>query len=276
MLSRILEAALLAADQPLGADRLLALFADAERPTRDEVHAALEALRGDCAQRAIELVEVAGGFRFQVRREFAERVSRLWEERPPRYSRALLETLALIVYRQPITRGEIEDIRGVGVSSSITKTLQEREWIRIVGHREVPGRPAMYGTTRRFLDDFNLKGLDELPTLAELRDLLQINAELPLGDAPDPGGDAAAVRGESPEDESPEDESPEDESPEDESPEDESPEDESPEDESPEDESPEDESGVAPGHNPPNDAGDESGEEPSDVPAPALAGADRG
>ncbi len=244
MLSRILEAALLAVDQPLSADRLLALFADAERPTRDEVHAALEALRGDCAQRAIELVEVAGGFRFQVRREFAERVSRLWEERPPRYSRALLETLALIAYRQPITRGEIEDIRGVGVSSSITKTLQEREWIRIVGHREVPGRPAMYGTTRRFLDDFNLKRLDELPTLAELRDLLQINVELPLEDAPDPVGDPAAVRGESPEGESPGDES-------------------------------EAEPGVAPGHNPLNDAGDESGEEPSDVPAPALADADR-
>ncbi len=240
MLSRILEAALLAADQPLGADRLLALFADAERPTRDEVHAALEALRGDCAQRAIELVEVAGGFRFQIRREFAERVSRLWEERPPRYSRALLETLALIAYRQPITRGEIEDIRGVGVSSSITKTLLEREWIRIVGHREVPGRPAMYGTTRRFLDDFNLKGLDELPTLAELHDLLQINVELPLGDAPGPGGDVAAVRGEAPEGES------------------------------------EAEPGDAPEPTPLNDAGDESGEEPSAVPAPALVDADRG
>ncbi len=254
LLSRILEAALLAADQPLGADRLLALFADAERPTRDEVHAALEALRGDCAQRAIELVEVAGGFRFQVRREFAERVSRLWEERPPRYSRALLETLALIAYRQPITRGEIEDIRGVGVSSSITKTLQEREWIRIVGHREVPGRPAMYGTTRRFLDDFNLKGLDELPTLSELRDLLQINVELPLEGAPDPGGDAAdgvaAARGESHGDEPPEGGSPEGES--------------------------KNESGAAPGHDPLNDAGDEAGEESSDVPAPALAEADRG
>jgi segregation and condensation protein B len=253
LLSRILEAALLAADQPLGTDRLLALFAEAERPTRDEVHAALEVLRGDCAQRAIELVEVAGGFRFQVRREFAERVSRLWEERPPRYSRALLETLALIAYRQPITRGEIEDIRGVGVSSSITKTLQEREWIRVVGHREVPGRPAMYGTTQRFLDDFNLKRLDELPTLAELRDLLQINVDLPLEDAPDPEDDAAdgaaAVRGDSPEDDSPEGESPEGES--------------------------EDEPGGAPGDDPLNDMEGKPGEEPSDAPAPVLADADR-
>lgn len=179
-LSRILEAALLASDQPLGVERLMGLFGEAERPTRDEVRAALEVLREECAERSIELVEVAGGFRFQVRREFAEHIAQLWEERPPRYSRALLETLALIAYRQPITRGEIEDIRGVGVSSSIVKTLHERDWIRVVGHREVPGRPAMYGTTRRFLDDFGLKGLDELPTLAELREAAPVNVELAL------------------------------------------------------------------------------------------------
>jgi len=190
-LDRILEAALLAAEQPLPVERLLALFAEEERPGREEVRAALARLGEACAERAVELVEVAGGYRYQVRREFAPHIARLWEERPPRYSRALLETLALIAYRQPITRGEIEEIRGVGVSSSIVKTLQERDWIRVVGHREVPGRPAMYGTTRRFLDDFNLKGLDELPTLAELRDLSRVNVELPFDEVePAPGADA--------------------------------------------------------------------------------------
>ncbi|MHB1239721.1 MAG: SMC-Scp complex subunit ScpB [Gammaproteobacteria bacterium] len=191
-LKGIVEAVVLAAEEPVSVDRLLKLFAEHERPGRDEVCAALEALGAECAGRGVELVEVASGFRYQVRRELAEWASRLREERPPRYSRAFLETLALIAYRQPVTRGEIEDIRGVSVSSSIIKTFEEREWVRIVGHREVPGRPAMYGTTRRFLDDFNLKSLDELPTLAELRDLSQLNVAFPL----DEGEDTAAQAGE--------------------------------------------------------------------------------
>ena len=184
-LKQIIEAALFAADGPLTVDQLLSLFPEEEgRPERDAVGRALEALAEECASRGVELKEVSSGLRFQVRPELAPWVSRLWEERPARYSRALLETLALVAYRQPITRGEIEDIRGVSVSTNIIKTLQEREWVRVVGHRDVPGRPAMYGTTKGFLDYFNLKSLDELPTLAELRDIDSINAEL---DLPAPG-----------------------------------------------------------------------------------------
>jgi segregation and condensation protein B len=145
------------------------------------------ALQADYAGRGIDLVEVGSGYRIQVRASMQSWVSRLWEEKPTRYSRALLETLALIAYRQPITRGEIEDVRGVSVSSNIIKTLQEREWIHVVGHREVPGRPAMYGTTRHFLDYFNLKTLDELPSLAELRDLNEIGRELDLDLSDIPG-----------------------------------------------------------------------------------------
>jgi segregation and condensation protein B len=170
-IKQILEAALLAGGQPLSLDRLAALFDDAERPARDTLRTLLEELRQECAGRGIELVEVASGYRFQVRREVAPWVARLWEERAPRYSRALLETLALIAYRQPITRAEIEEVRGVSVSTHIVRTLQERQWIKVVGHREVPGRPALYGTTRQLLDHFNLKSLDQLPTLAEVRDL---------------------------------------------------------------------------------------------------------
>ena len=169
-LKQIVEGALLAAGNPLSVDRILSLFGDEERPLRDDVQAAIAALAADYAGRAIELVEVAGGWRVQVRQSCAPWVSRLWEERPARYSRALLETLALIAYRQPITRGEIEEIRGVAVSSNIVKTLIEREWVRVVGHREVPGRPALLATTRRFLDYFGLRALDELPPLAEIRD----------------------------------------------------------------------------------------------------------
>ena len=180
-LKNILEAALLAAGRPLRVDELGLLFAEGEAPGRDELQAALEALRDDWATRGVELKEVASGWRLQVKQDYAPWIVRLWEERPARYSRALLETLALIAYRQPITRGEIEDIRGVAVSTNIIKTLQEREWIRIVGHREVPGRPAMYATTRQFLDYFNLKSLDELPTLSELRDLDSVTAEFELG-----------------------------------------------------------------------------------------------
>jgi segregation and condensation protein B len=183
-LKRVVEAILLAAGRPLNLDQLLALFADEERPDRGDLRSALEALADDYTGRGIQLAEVGSGYRIQIRQEMQPWVSRLWEEKPARYSRALLETLALIAYRQPITRGDIEDVRGVTVSTSIMKTLLEREWIRIVGHREVPGRPAMYGTTKRFLDYFNLKNLDELPTLAELRDLGSFNPELQL-DLPD-------------------------------------------------------------------------------------------
>jgi segregation and condensation protein B len=176
----IIESVLLAAGKPLNLDQLLAVFGDGEKPAADDVRAALGALQEDYSGRGIELVEVASGFRIQVSRQMEPWVSRLTEEKTARYSRALLETLALVAYRQPITRGEIEDIRGVSVSSSIMKTLQEREWVRAIGHRDVPGRPAMYGTTRQFLDYFNLKGLDDLPTLMELRDFDVINAELDL------------------------------------------------------------------------------------------------
>jgi segregation and condensation protein B len=170
-LKNILEAALLAAGEPLSIDRLLELFPEEGRPEKTVVREALHALGDDCAERGVELKEVSSGFRLQVKKELAPWVSRLYEERTPRYSRALLETLVLIAYRQPITRGEIEDIRGVTVSTNIIKTLQEREWIRVVGHREVPGKPALYGTTREFLDYFNLKSLGELPSLAEIRSL---------------------------------------------------------------------------------------------------------
>lgn len=179
-LKQIAEAILLAAARPVTLDQLLALFEENERPDRADMRKALEALEGDFDGRGIELVQVASGYRIQVRDEMQTWVSRLWEEKPARYSRALLETLSLIAYRQPITRGEIEEVRGVSVSSSIMKTLQEREWVRVVGHREVPGHPAMYGTTREFLDYFNLKSLDELPSLAELRDLSTIGQELEL------------------------------------------------------------------------------------------------
>ena len=188
-IKHIIESVLFAAGKPLSIDQLLRVFLDAEQPERDEVRAAIEALQADYEGRGIELVQVASGYRIQVRQDMEPWVSRLTEEKPQRYSRALLETLALVAYRQPITRGEIEDIRGVSVSSSIMKTLQEREWVRIVGHRDVPGKPAMYGTTRQFLDYFNLKSLDELPTLMELRDIDSINAELDL-DLPDAAGEA--------------------------------------------------------------------------------------
>ncbi len=169
-LKHILEAILLAAARPLTLDQLLAIFVEEECPERDELRSAIEELQADYADRGIEVSEVASGYRIQVRPEMQPWVSRLWEEKPSRYSRALLETLVLIAYRQPVTRGEIEDIRGVSVSTSIMKTLQDRKWVRVVGHRDVPGRPSMYGTTREFLDYFDLKSLNELPTLAELRD----------------------------------------------------------------------------------------------------------
>ena len=177
-LKAILEAALLAAAEPVSLERLAALFDEEQRPSRDDLRAALLELAGDYQDRGVELVEVASGFRVQVPQSFAPWVSRLWEERTARYSRALLETLALIAYRQPITRGEIEEVRGVSVSSTTIKTLLERGWIKVLGHREVPGRPALFGTTREFLDYFNLKNLAELPPLAAIRDLDLIGAAL--------------------------------------------------------------------------------------------------
>ena len=172
---RIVEAALLAAGEALDVDRLTRLFGTEEllENPRQAVRDALAALDREASQRAYELVRVASGFRLQVRQEFSPWVNRLFEERPPRYSRALLETLALIVYRQPVTRGDIEEVRGVAVSASIMRTLLERGWIRAVGQRETPGRPTLYGTTRTFLDYFNLKSLEELPPLAEIQALIE-------------------------------------------------------------------------------------------------------
>jgi len=177
-LVQIIEGALLAAGKPLTVAQLGELFEEHERPDNAALRTALAEVAARCENRGFELQEVASGFRFQVRQNLSPWVARLWQERPQKYSRALLETLALIAYRQPITRGEIEEIRGVAVSSNIIKTLHEREWIRVVGHRDVPGRPAMYATTRQFLDYFNLKTLDQLPALADIRDLDTLNAEL--------------------------------------------------------------------------------------------------
>jgi segregation and condensation protein B len=191
-LKLVLEAALLAAGQPLSMAQLQALFSDEERPPAGEISRALEQLSQDCTGRAVELKKVASGYRLQVREELNEWVTRLWKERPQRYSRALLETMALIAYRQPITRGEIEAVRGVGVRTSIIRTLQERDWIRVVGHRDVPGKPALFGTTRAFLDSFNLKSLDELPTLAEIRDMENLEPELEFDVAP-PAADIPAT-----------------------------------------------------------------------------------
>ena len=167
----ILEGILMACDKPMTAEQLAELFPPEQRPESHAITEALVRISDACAERGVELKQVASGYRFQVRQELAPWVSRLWEEKPQRYTRAMLETLALIAYRQPITRGEIEDVRGVSVSSTIIRTLQEREWIRVVGHRDVPGRPAMFATTRQFLDYFNLENLNELPPLSEIRNL---------------------------------------------------------------------------------------------------------
>lgn len=178
-LKNIIEAALMVSDAPLNINRLLALFDnDAEQPGKADIREALEALQQDYLERGIELKEIANGFRFQARTDYADWVNRLFDEKPQRYSRALLETLAIITYRQPITRGEIESIRGVSVSSKLIKTLQEREWVRVVGQRDVPGRPELLATTKQFLDHFNLKKLSDLPPLAELKDINEINPDL--------------------------------------------------------------------------------------------------
>ena len=178
-LKPVLEAAIMAVTEPVSLNQLLMLFEnDLERPEREAVKTALEELQAEYAGHGIELAEVASGYRFQVRKEYAEWVNRLFDEKPQRYSRALLETLAIIAYRQPITRAEIENIRGVGVSTGTVRTLQEREWVRVVGHRDVPGKPELLATTRQFLDYFNLKSLSDLPTLAEIKDFDKINPDL--------------------------------------------------------------------------------------------------
>jgi segregation and condensation protein B len=182
MLRKIVEGAILAAAQPMTVARILELFDEDVAPAKDEVLAVLHDIQADNAERGFELKEVASGWRFQVREETAPWVNRLWDEKPQKYSRALLETLALIAYRQPITRGDIEEIRGVAVSSHIMKTLMERDWVKVVGHRDVPGRPSLYATTRQFLDYFNLKNLEDLPSLSEIRDLDELNNVLNLGD----------------------------------------------------------------------------------------------
>ena len=188
-LKYIVEAALLAAGGPLSLDAMMDLFGEDERPDKPLLREVIAELGADYEGRGIEVMEVGGGFRINVREAYSPWVSRLWEERPPRYSRALMETLALIAYRQPITRGEIEEIRGVSVSSSIVKTLMEREWVRVVGHRDVPGKPSLLATTKEFLNYFGLKGLGDLPTLQEIRDLDSINQELELDES---GQDARA------------------------------------------------------------------------------------
>jgi segregation and condensation protein B len=184
-LAPLLEAFLLASGKPQSLERLFELFEEGERPEPPVFKKALTILAKSCDGRAFELKEVASGYRLQIREKFSPWVGRLWEERPQRYSRAMLETIALIAYRQPITRGEIEDVRGVAVNSQIVKTLMEREWIRIVGYRDVPGKPAMFATTKAFLDHFNLKNLDDLPPLAELREL-EPDPVLDFDDAPVP------------------------------------------------------------------------------------------
>ncbi len=184
----VIEAALLAAGRPLAADELVTLFDERDGSNAAEVQAAIEVLRTEYETRGLELVEVASGYRIQIRAAVAQPVSRLWQERPAKYSRALLETLALVAYRQPITRGEIEQIRGVAVNPNIIKTLLERSWIRVVGHRDVPGKPELLGTTREFLDYFSLQKLDDLPTLAQLKELEDLRVQLSL-----PGADPVAA-----------------------------------------------------------------------------------
>jgi segregation and condensation protein B len=179
-LKTIVEGALLAAGRPLSLAEIADLFDLDKRPGSAELRAAIAELRSDYEGRGVELAEISTGFRLQVRRELGPWISRLWEEKPVRYSRALLETLALIAYRQPITRGDIEEVRGVSVNPNIIRTLQEREWVRVVGHRDVPGKPELLATTRTFLDYFGLKSLDELPTLAEIKDFDQVNPEMEL------------------------------------------------------------------------------------------------
>ncbi len=186
----VVEAALLAAGRPLTMDELVNVFDERDGSNAEEVRGAIAALTADYETRGLELLEVASGYRIQIRAGVAQPVARLWQERPAKYSRALLETLALVAYRQPITRGEIEQIRGVAVNPNIIKTLLERSWIRVVGHRDVPGKPELLGTTREFLDYFSLKKLDDLPTLAQLKELEDLRVQLTL-----PGADPQVATG---------------------------------------------------------------------------------
>jgi len=195
-----IESALLAAGQPLSVDQLQKLFDDGSEPEKSQIRQAISSLLDDYEERGLTIKEVASGFRIQIESDMVERLQKLWEQRPPRYSRALFETLALVAYRQPVTRGEIEEIRGVSVSPNIIRSLLEREWIRVVGHRDVPGRPEMFATTRQFLDYFGLKKLDELPPLADLSDWesLRVQLDLPAVDedalpVDDVGGDTVTL-----------------------------------------------------------------------------------
>src|ERR1700686_5449211 len=192
----VVEAALLAGGRPPAIDELVSVFDERDGSNAEEVRSAIAALTADYETRGLELLEVASGYRIQIRAGVAEPVSRLWQERPSKYSRALLETLALVAYRQLITRGEIEQIRGVAVNPNIIKTLLERSWIRVVGHRDVPGKPELLGTTRDFLDYFSLQKLDDLPTLAQLKELEELRVQLSLPGA-DPVAAAEAVTGDS-------------------------------------------------------------------------------
>ncbi|HET7810159.1 MAG TPA: SMC-Scp complex subunit ScpB [Steroidobacteraceae bacterium] len=195
-LKNVIEAALLAAARPVSVSELAQIFDEQSRPAPKEIRALLEQLAADYEGRGVAIRETANGFRFQVRSEFAHEVSRLWPDRPKKYSRALLETLALIAYRQPITRAEIENVRGVAVNPEIIKTLMERSWVRVVGHRDVPGHPELLGTTAEFLDYFSLKSIEDLPPLAELKSLSDLNLQLPLpGTAPDGNGADAPAEG---------------------------------------------------------------------------------
>lgn len=199
-IKHFIEAALLAAGRPLNIDQLQGLFDGRMAPEKAEIRKAIASLNEDYEERGIVVSEVASGFRMQVKAAMADRLQKLWEERPPRYSRALFETLALVAYRQPITRGEIEEIRGVAVSSNIVRQLLERDWVRVVGHRDVPGRPAMFGTTKTFLDYFSLKKLDDLPPLADLSDWESLRVQLNLPEVEDhldsgtDGAEAAAAK----------------------------------------------------------------------------------
>lgn len=180
LVKRIIEGALLAAGKPMDIAKIESLFDGDECPPRDQVRAALEEIEEDCRGRGFELMQTASGYRFQVRQDLAQWVNRLWSEKPKRYSRAMLETLALIAYRQPLTRGDIEQVRGVAVSSDIIRTLQERDWVRVVGFRDVPGKPALYASTKNFLDYFNIKNLEQLPALSEIKDFAELDPELEL------------------------------------------------------------------------------------------------
>ena len=207
LINRIVEAALMAATQPLTLAQLHGLFPEEEPAPEGSVEAAVQQLTDACADRGVELVEVASGYRYQVKADVHGWVARLWTERKTKYTRATLETLALIAYRQPITRGEIEQVRGVAVSSNIIQALEEREWIRVIGHRDVPGKPALFGTTKGFLDYFGLKRLDELPPLSELKDIGELEPQLPLDGAPLPVSIASGDAVDGAQDESTPDES---------------------------------------------------------------------